>query len=536
MVFLFVFAILIASCNSDNQNRAQLEIPQNKEKPKGVLFQLDDVELADTLLKVFNAKKVFENKIGKKILFLPTEHENLMLVSCPNNGLIQTVQECYANHRPLILTPDAIWLTICQGVSIHINENFKALENTLFGKNKPNQIIIRNDSLEYSEKQWKKLIESFSSETKKYTKDDFYSFFVPKFSTTSPVNTTAYQITMLEGYKKAFEYVGETGCGIPSILIAGETKDWQSIYKKLDMLNKIGLTNWADNLKPIIQEFINASENKINKVFWKDIYKDASEYNEYYISGWVIKLFPYIKKIDHNGEYDTIRDEMKCEEKIYSNPFLDGDNYLLSTLSTDNFPSGISKISVLWQNYLKDYSKKIEVHSGFLAMKQYPDKSLEPFISYVICEENAKSTNHNLTENYPLNLKHKNEYWSPNFAFKVIDTAVYNIKKFKTHGSSISYVKKVLMESLRSSSFQRHEYLRDTLEIEILSNGRIGNVGFLKSKNINLNKYVLKVLKDLPEPWFPALSNPEYVLTLMDISQEEAKLKVRVNSKIRIGL
>lgn len=189
---------------------------------------------------------------------------------------------------------------------------------------------------------WYSLIDGFAAETKKYTNGDFYSFFVSEFSTTTAIDKTAYQVTMLEGFKKGFEYVGDTGCGIPSIHLSGTPQDWKLILRKLDMLNNIGLENWSNILRPIISEFINASERKVNRVFWKEIYKNASEYNGFYISGWIIKFFPYIKELDE-AVYDEKTQATKANELILANPFLEGDKYLKSTLSTDNFTSGIAK-------------------------------------------------------------------------------------------------------------------------------------------------------------------------------------------------
>ena len=136
--FLFTAFFFITTCGQ-LQAKAQntsLSQPENEEH-KGISFKVNDVEIAGTLLKVDSARQVFENKIGKKILFFPEEHANLRLVNCPNNGLIQTIQECYDNHRPLILTPDIIWLAICQGVSIHMNEHYDSLKNVVFIKDKP---------------------------------------------------------------------------------------------------------------------------------------------------------------------------------------------------------------------------------------------------------------------------------------------------------------------------------------------------------------------------------------------------------------
>ena len=507
------------------------------EKPKGVSFKVNDVEIADSLLKMDTAKLVVENKIGKEILFFPEEHKDFALVTCPNNGLIQTIQECYDNHRPLVLTPDIIWLAICQGVSIHINEHYDSLKNIIFIENKPDKIVIRNDSLEYSAKHWKSLIASFANETKKYTNDDFYSFFVSEYSTTTAIEKTAYQITLLESYKKAFEYIGESGCGIPSIHFSGTNDDWQIILTKLDMLDKIGLSNWAKNLRPIISEFINASEGKPNKEFWQNIYKNADEYNAFYISGWIIKFFPYIKELESNGVYDEKRGETRVGEIFLPNKFIDGDNYLLSTLSTDNFPSGIAKVPVTWNNHYKNITKKIEVYAGFFAIKQYSDKSLEPFVSWAICEENAISPNHKLAKNRSRDLKHQPDYWSPHFANSITDSAIYDIKNFKTQSSSISYLRSMILDSLqKNTAFINSDYLNDTIQIEILSNGKVNEIVMTYSTNKELKDYIEEHIKNLPEQWFPALAHPSDVLDLMDISEEANKIKVRTNSIVKIGL
>jgi len=537
---ILLVASLLISCGT---KKVENECPNSKAsilvKPKGFTFAVSDVEIANSFLKVDSAQDVFENKIGKEILFFPKEHSGLEIVSCPNNGLIQTIQECYDNHRPLILTPDIIWLAICQGVSIHINEHYDSLKNVIFVKNKPDKLVIRNDSLEYSGNHWIELIESFSVETKKYTKSDFYSFFVSDFSTTTPIEKAAYQITLLESYKKAFEYVGETGCGIPSILIAGSPKDWQQILKKLEKLDCIGLSNWKTNLIPIIKEFLLASKGSINKEFWQEIYKNASEYNAFYISGWIIKLFPYIKELDAStSSYDNKRDETRMSEVFKTNLFMDGDNYLLSTLSTDNFPSGVSKIKVIWNNYLKGTEKNMEVYSGFFGIRQYDDKSLMPLVSWAICDEKSKAIHHNVSINEALKIVHHPEYWSPNFLTNITDSAIYDIKQFKSQSQSLQYVSKLISVAINENAdFKDVNYDNDTVEVEILSNGTIGHVRMPNSKvNANLIRFITDVLNKLPEKWFPALSHPTDVLDLMDFPEEENKIKIRANSKVYFRL
>jgi len=393
--FLLFALLLLLSCNYNTDKKAVVvendTLPKRVDypKPEGLMFKVDDVELAKTLMEDDSAEKIFEEKIDKKILYYPKEFKKYRLVHTYNNGLIQTIHNCYSSHRPLLLTPDVIWLAICQGVSIHINEKMDSLKHVIFIKNKPDKIVVRNDSLGYNEDAWKALISSIANQTKKYTRDDFYSFFVSQFTTTTEVHKTVYQITLLESYKKVFQYVGESGCGIPSITITGEKKDWELILSKLEMLDKIGLSKWKASLKPIINEFINVYSGKINKEFWKSIYKYKENYTESYLSGWIVKLFPYLKKVDDKSENDKNQEPYKVEEKYVPNEFLEGNKCLQSKLTTDNFPSGMAQIDVLWNNHFKNISSKIEVYAGFFAIKQYPDKTLEPFISWAVCDKNA---------------------------------------------------------------------------------------------------------------------------------------------------
>ncbi|MDD4923042.1 MAG: DUF4419 domain-containing protein [Bacteroidales bacterium] len=524
----------IKNAIAENTPAKQTLIVDSK-KPKGKIIHVTKVKIADSLLLTDAAQRIFEHKIKKEILFMPKEHQDLSLVNCPNNGLIQTIQECYDNHRPLILSPDIIWLAICQGVAIHVNQNFDSLKNILFINDKPDQIVVRNDSLEKGAKHWAKLLDGFSEETKKYTKEDFYSFFVPEFSSTTPIEKTAYQVTLLETYKKGFQYVGDSGCGIPSITLKGKREDWQKMLHQLVMLRKIGLSDWAETLNPIIKEFVNVYDGKTNNQFWQNIYKNAFEYNAFYISGWIIKLFPYVKVLEGRVGYEAKLNADIMIEKLIPNKLLNGDDYLLSTLSTDNFPSGIAKINILWKNHFYESTHDMEVLAGFFAMKQYGDKSLEPFISWAICEKDAEKPTYEVAENHLLKLTHKMDYWSPNICRKVLHPAIYDIKRFKTQKESLQYIQKVIQDSIAANPQYSNLKLSDlSVKWVVLSNGSVGRVSVTGDKaSEQLGKYIEKLLKDFPPKWFPALAHPSDVLDLGDgLTEEENKQKIRVNSEV----
>jgi hypothetical protein len=403
----------------------------------------------------------------------------------------------------------------------------------IFVKNKPKELKFRDDSLATSGKSWEALIASLSGQTKKYTKSDFYAFFVPDFSTTSEVEKTAYQITLLESYKKAFVYVGESGCGIPSITLTGTTKDWQEILHKLPMLKKLGLKEWADCLEPIIREFIRASEGKADKSFWQSMYKDASEYGQFYLSGWIIKFFPYIRTLDYQTSvYDSKRGESRVEEHYKKNEFLAGDRYLMSTLSTADFPTGLAKIPVTFTNYFDNTTRQMEIYSGFFAIKQYGDKTIEPLIGWAVCEKDAKAANHKNAAQEPEKLTHRFDGWSPQI--RKDNPAIYDVKRFKTAPESMRFLQQYLQDSIAANKRFAAAKQEIVLTFVVLSNGKTTDFKLEGKNDPPLLAYLEGLIRNLPGSWFPAME--KYSEITEDYDDTNKDLKMKVNSLVRLSL
>ncbi len=495
-----------------------------------ITFNVAEVELAEKLLDVYDSKKIFEHKTRKKIKYMPEVHTDQKYVFANGNVFIQTLQECFDEHRPLKLSPDVIWLTICQGVSIHINENFDSLETLIFKKNRPKELIVRSDSLENNSSQWANLIDSLSAQTSKHVKKNFHSFFVPTFSTTTREIKTAYEITLMHSFKKAFTYVGESGCGIPSITLTGNRHDWVSIQSRLGMLTELGMNDWRLELEPIIAEFISVYDGKINTEFWQNIYKNMMDYNAFYVSGWILKLFPYTIQLEYTNHYDDETGSQEAVEKFVPNKFLKGDQYLLSTLSTADFPSGILEIEIVWNNYFKQSTEKMAVYGGFFAIKQDEDKTLEPLISWAVCEENAKSINHEFDWKPAAEMEHKSDYWNPYIAKKATNKPIFMPEKFEDSEQSILYLKSILKDSLKTN-FNYADIKNSWVTFIVLTNGHIENVVF--SGDPETGSYIEKLLKSYNGFWFPALAKGSDVFMMWENFYGE-DLKIKANYKVEI--
>ena len=151
-----------------------------KQNPEGVRFVVDKVAVSTNYEYELAGEKAFSALLSNPICYMPQKHRDLKLVlTGETNGLLSTVTCAYNSHKPLVLSPDVIWLTICQGMAIHVNQHFKSLEQVLYKQGHPNIISIRNDKLGTDESAWAALVDSISVYTKRYTGNAFYDAFVP---------------------------------------------------------------------------------------------------------------------------------------------------------------------------------------------------------------------------------------------------------------------------------------------------------------------------------------------------------------------
>jgi hypothetical protein len=195
------------------------------------------------------------------------------------------------------------------------------------------------------------------------------------------------------------------------------------------MLDDLGLSEWKESLIPVLNEFVEAKKGNVNLNFWKDIYKDSKVYNEFYVSGWIIKFFPYNKFKVFADEKGFMSDEGTRYEWVYKkNEFLKDNDFYFSTLSTDNFPTGISQIDITWKDDLNDTIIPIEIYAGFFGISQNKGKSLEPVIGWAGCyKSNELPENQSFDQDY-VEQEHPNKFWSTKIIKEITDSAIYNPK------------------------------------------------------------------------------------------------------------
>jgi hypothetical protein len=129
--------------------------------------------------------------------------------------LIEAVQIAFSLHRPLVLSPDCVWLTIAQGFSHHIVENAEALRHRLVrhqGKRALNATLG-----DLSPDSFIRAIAGFSAQIRGASDQVLHETLVCDFSTTTPEIRTASEVVLMDTYSSYFKYRMGCVCGIPSI-------------------------------------------------------------------------------------------------------------------------------------------------------------------------------------------------------------------------------------------------------------------------------------------------------------------------------
>jgi hypothetical protein len=83
-------------------------------------FEVDRVQPALEPAPEAPLPEVFQRRVGRPFLAC-TEVETSLLTETSVHPFAAAVYCAFVQHRPLILTPDVVWLTIAQGFAQHVN-------------------------------------------------------------------------------------------------------------------------------------------------------------------------------------------------------------------------------------------------------------------------------------------------------------------------------------------------------------------------------------------------------------------------------
>ena len=296
------------------------------------------------------------------------------LVSYRYHSFFQGMYQAYADHRPFVLSPDMIWLLISQGFARHINANQEAMRDYIVDFSGKQSLIVKTDKqLEDPTLSWNEIFPQFTEQIKKQVGNSLVETLTCNFSTTTPLEKIASEITIMESVKPYFEFIViRIVCGIPEITLEGTPEDWEKVLSKAKSLKGYKLEWWISELEPLLEEFVKASKGEINKGFWRNMFKCHSPKScgaPETFDGWIIKFFPY----DNEGKRNNLK----------------------QIVGRKKLPSEIVKVDL---KYIEAYNDTVietplELWSGFIGLKQNNENfALRPQIGWMVKKKNTDNT------------------------------------------------------------------------------------------------------------------------------------------------
>ena len=210
---------------------------------------MSDVARAKQPLPESSPKKAIETLVGFPVEACSEYHGKV--VASQYHPFVAAVNAAFCDHRPLVLSPDMLWLLIGHGLARHVNANSDALRRQFVQHDGKEKIVVRRDDFVKGspENPWSEVFGEFSAQIKKHIGEVNHSNIVASFSTTGPVERAANEIVMMDTLKSFFEYEFQTLCGIPEVKLEGTTEDWNELSNRTKVLgHTYGLDWWTNRI------------------------------------------------------------------------------------------------------------------------------------------------------------------------------------------------------------------------------------------------------------------------------------------------
>lgn len=271
-----------------------------------------------------------------------------------SSSFLDVVSLAYANHYSMEISPDDIWLMILDGFRLHVKMNRNTLKSRFVAPGTDTAIKVINNSLSYksTHNEWfwtiSNLYDSLQSKLPKQTGEPLKT----KFSTTSPVDNNISRSMVMAVASEYYSFSVLTSCGIPKIKVNGTKEDWMLLKESFNKLAlRLNMKWWTKGLNPILDEFINVFDGKINLKHWGNIYKyyNPQGCGSPSFDGWISRLLPYTKEFVRDGF--TYIKHSDWDKRIF----------------ISDIPSGITFVDVKWIYYGRMIPLKL--YTGFVGIQ-----------------------------------------------------------------------------------------------------------------------------------------------------------------------
>ena len=267
----------------------------------------DKASMANKCLSTDAYKRNYDNKTisVNEIVFHDTIPDTADMY---HHNYLAYIQNTYADHNKMVLSPHVMWYTLMCEVAGHVNK-FPTEHASIFTSTPDNkqEIIVpcSNENVPLR-------IDAIYEVLKTKVPVDSDKF-LPKFSTSTDTSNAATLAAFLETCSPYYSY-GMLACGHPAIKIDGTFEDWALYLERTFTLieifktaNNDGIANYLnDNVLPIIDKIM-LMYDKPDVQWLSNIFSHTrcGSGSQYFIDGWFTNMFMVKPQQPEVSDYST---------------------------------------------------------------------------------------------------------------------------------------------------------------------------------------------------------------------------------------
>ena len=274
--------------------------------------------------------------------------------------------DCAFNrHLPLVISPDAIWLCIAQGLA-------SALRAAARLAPPPRELLeIRRDDWTPGDpgNPWPSLFDDFTARIGAQH-PELHDLVCASFSTTGPAERAAFAVTLMDAMQDFYAYRLTSLCGIPEITLLGTGDDYRTIAARTTRLAAHGLDWWLPSLQLVCGRLADAADGHPDIDFFRSFYKRDESSGGPHMNGWINCLFPFMWSSTSNA-FDVRNEHAeRWQWPLLDEPVEDLD---WEGAKQKSLPLGISRVPMTWRVLLPPAEYRYELLAGFTGVSQHPD-------------------------------------------------------------------------------------------------------------------------------------------------------------------
>jgi len=344
-------------------------------------FVVSDVPVGKSTLQPWLAQDAVSMRLDRPVAGAAS---NLPVAfTMPGHPFVSAAAEAFRSHLPLVLSPDDVWLCIAQAAGRHIGAHAESLRDRLVDHRGKLTIEVRRDDfvLDSPDNDWPGVFAEFADRVKDHS-GAIHRLFRVDFSTTGLVERAAQDVALLAAAKSFFDWKLSTLCGIPSITLLGDSKDWSLLQAKADELETIGLRPWLNALRPALDAFAAASRGDADPNLWRSFFKWDGQSGGSAVTGWINVLFPTLEYPELRSGEVTIPTRPNRLAHVWRRGADDGKDPPKET----NFGTGLASAPLIWQCLSQTF--EMEMIAGFVGVSQDPEtRAVRPAIGWAVASK-----------------------------------------------------------------------------------------------------------------------------------------------------